>query len=111
MPTLIDPDLPPEIEIAVGVIGARAQAAMLRHLARMGPSTAGELAEATRISRPSLNRYLVLLEEAGVITASPPAGDRTGKTVRYTAHLGRVRELAEVYVKYVSGESQGSPSQ
>lgn len=104
MPILINPDLPPEVEIAVGMIGSRAQADMIRHLSRMGPSTAGELAEATGISRPSLNRHLVALEEAGVVTASPPAGDRAGKTVRYTAQIDRVRELAEKYLRYVSGE-------
>lgn len=104
VPILINPELPPKVEIAVGMIGSRAQTDMLRHLCRMGPSTARELVEATGISRPSLNRHLVALEDVGVVTASPPPGDRAGKTVKYTAQLDRVREVAENYLRYVSGE-------
>lgn len=103
MPTLINPDLPPEVETAVGVIGSRAQADILRELSRLGPSTAGELVGATGISRPSLNRHLVALQRAGIVTASPP-GNRAGKTLRYTAQIHRVRELAEKYLRYVSGD-------
>ncbi|WP_394253023.1 ArsR/SmtB family transcription factor [Arthrobacter pityocampae] len=103
MPALIDPDLPLEVEAAVSVIGSRAQAEILRRLSRLGPSTAGELADATGISRPSLNRHLVALQKAGVVAATPPAGDRAGKTVKYAAQIDRVRELAEKYLRYVSG--------
>lgn len=87
----------------MGVIGNRAQADILRHLSLMGPSTAGELTDATGISRPSLNRHLVALQGAGVVTASPPAGDRAGKIVKYTVQLEHLRELAGKYLQYVSG--------
>lgn len=103
MPTLIDPDLPPEIETVVAMIGSRAQTEILRRLALMGPSTAGELARATGISRPSLNRHLVALQKAGVVLVTPDQGDRAGKTLKYSAQLDLVRELVEKYLRYVSG--------
>lgn len=87
----------------VGMIGSRAQTEILRRLALMGPSTAGELAAATGISRPSLNRHLVALQKAGVVTTVPTDGDRAGKTLTYSAQLDLVRELAEKYLRYVSG--------
>lgn len=103
MPTLINPDLPPEVETAVGVIGSRAQADILRQLSLLGPSTAGELVGATGISRPSLNRHLVALQRSGIVIANPP-GNRAGKTLRYSARMDRVRDLADKYVRYVSGD-------
>lgn len=103
MPSLIRPDLPSEVEVAISFMGNRAQADILRNLSVLGPSTIGELNAKVAISRPSLNRLLEALSKAGLVRTDPPAGLRHGKDVTYTAQRGRVRELAAKYVSYLVG--------
>lgn len=104
MPRLIMPSLPPEVDVAIAHMGNRAQADILRHLAKTGPSTVGELMEGVDMTRPSLNRHLAALESAGIVHTTPPAGSRHGRTVIYSIDLQRVRHLATEYLRYVSGQ-------
>ncbi len=103
MPSLIRPKLPPEVEVAISFIGNRAQADILRNLSMLGPSTIGRLQTAVDISRPSLNRHLDFLAQAGLVQTDPPAGMRHGKAVVYTVRSARIRELTQAYVSYVEG--------
>ncbi|UNK47853.1 ArsR/SmtB family transcription factor [Arthrobacter sulfonylureivorans] len=103
MPNLIRPVLPGEVEIAIGVIGSRAQTQILRHLAILGPSAIGRLQAAMDISRPSLNRHLEALSKAGLVQTDPPAGMRQGRDVVYAVQLARLRGLAREYISYVEG--------
>jgi len=104
MPRLIMPPLPPEVDMAIAHMGNRAQADILRHLAKAGPSTIGGLMDGVDMTRPSLNRHLAALEDAGIVHTNPPAGNRHGKAVTYAADLDRVRRLASEYLRYVSGK-------
>lgn len=104
MPNLIDPELPRDVEIAVALSGSRAQAHILRYLSLLGPSSAGQLASSTGMSRASLNRHLVALEGVGAVAADTVTGSRAGKTVLYTIQVERVCELTQIYLRYISGE-------
>jgi DNA-binding transcriptional ArsR family regulator len=103
MPSLIRPELPPEVEKAISFMGNRAQADILRHLSLLGPSVIGRLQSVMAVSRPSLNRHLYALATAGLVETDPPAGMRHGRDTTYTVQPARIRELAHEYVSYVAG--------
>jgi len=103
MPNLIRPALPAEVELAIGVMGSRAQAQVLRTLSILGPSTIGRLQGSVDIGRPSLNRHLDFLSRAGLVQTDPPAGLRQGKDVVYAVQPARLRRLVADYVSYVEG--------
>lgn len=103
MPSLIRPNLPPEVEVAVSLMGNRARVIILRHLSTLGPSTVGRLQAAVDISRPSLNRHLEVLASAGLVQTDPPEGARQGRDVVYMVQSARVRELAQAYMSYIKG--------
>lgn len=104
MPRLIHPALPEDVEMAIAFMGNRAQVEILQKLATHGPCTIGTLTEHLDMSRPSLNKHLVLLEDAGLVIGDPPAGHRHGRSVRYRADLTRVRFLADACVAYISNQ-------
>jgi DNA-binding transcriptional ArsR family regulator len=103
MPSLIRPKMPPEVELAISLMGNRARVDILRCLSLLGPSTIGRLHAAMDISRPSLNRHLDFLAKEGLLKTDPPAGMRHGKDVVYTVQSARVRELTQGYANYVEG--------
>lgn len=90
--------------MAIGFIGNRAQADILRQLSIHGPCTVGQIQTVSEISRPSLNRHLSALEAAGLVTTDPPAGQRHGKSVTYRVEPKRIDQLAQEYVRYVRGQ-------
>lgn len=89
--------------MAISFMGNRAQADILRQLSLLGPSTVGQIQVVTEIGRPSLNRHLAALEATGLIATDPPPGHRHGKSVTYRVEPKRIAQLAEEYVRYVSG--------
>lgn len=103
MPSLIRPKMPPEVEVAISLMGNRARVNILRRLSMLGPSTVGRLQAAVDISRPSLNRHLDFLAKVGLVQTDPPAGMRHGRDVVYVVHSARVRELTQEYTSYVQG--------
>lgn len=103
MPRLIRPNLPPDVEAAVKFMGNRAQANVLRQLAILGPSTIGQLQTVLEIGRPSLNRHLDALADAGVIETDPPRGMRQGRDVTYAIRPRRIRDLERAYLDYIEG--------
>lgn len=95
--------MPPEVEMAISLMGNRARVDILRRLSMLGPSTIGRLHASLDISRPSLNRHLDFLAKAGLVRTDPPAGMRHGKDVVYMVQSARVRELTQEYTSYVEG--------
>ena len=95
--------MPPEVEVAISLMGNRARVNILRRLSMLGPSAIGRLQAAVDISRPSLNRHLDFLAKAGLVQTDPPAGMRHGKDVVYMVHSARVRELTQEFTSYVQG--------
>ncbi|GAA1839269.1 MarR family winged helix-turn-helix transcriptional regulator [Agromyces salentinus] len=61
------------------------QMTVLMHLAKHGSMTLSELAEAERISAPSMNRTVDCLEVDGHITRTPDEADRRKTNITLTA--------------------------
>jgi DNA-binding MarR family transcriptional regulator len=68
------------------------RASVLSVLAFAGPRTVTELAEVERVARPGISRTVAALEDAGLVTRTPDAGDARAATVAITA---AGRELIE----------------
>ncbi|MGI9825421.1 MarR family winged helix-turn-helix transcriptional regulator [Agromyces sp. Marseille-Q5079] len=60
------------------------QMTVLMHLTKHGSMTLSELAEAERISAPSMNRTVDCLETDGHITRTPDEGDRRKTNITLT---------------------------
>ncbi len=56
---------------------------------RAGPMTAGDLADAFPVSKPTMSRHFATLKEAGLIRA-----ERTGATIRYRLNVSVAEEAA-----------------
>ena len=87
-----DADWSPEIEAAVATFGNRARNEILRYLAHHSPATRGDIVAAVSSEAPSVAKHLIILEEAGVITADREPGQRHGRAPRYSTNKARVRE-------------------
>ena len=99
MPRYVQPpQMPPEVEAIIDVIGSRVREEIVRELARRGPLTRAELQEACGASRTTTAEHLRALESAGLVQAEAPTRNR-GRTPRWAlrrevleAHLARLRE-------------------
>lgn len=89
--------------MAVAFMGNRAQADILRTLATEGPCTIGSLLRHLDMSRASVNKHLVTLEETGLVRGDPPTGKRHGRSVVYAIDENRIQVLANRYIQYVTG--------
>ncbi len=78
-----------EIVVAAGVTPGPSQHPMLVALARHGPLTVGDLAEALGVSQPGITRSLVRFEALGLVESAPAAGDQRRRLVGLTPE-GRV---------------------
>jgi DNA-binding transcriptional ArsR family regulator len=83
--------MPPDAEgVAEQVFAALAdptRRAIVATLASQGPATATDLADRLPITRQAIAKHLVLLADAGLVTAEP--GER--RRVRYRLHSAPVR--------------------
>jgi DNA-binding transcriptional ArsR family regulator len=83
--------MPPDVEgIAEQVFTALAdptRRSILATLAAQGPATATDLADRLPITRQAIAKHLVLLADAGLVTAEP--GER--RRVRYRLHSAPVQ--------------------
>jgi len=61
------------------------QFAVLAALTVHGEHTLGQLADRERVTAPSMNRTVSLLEEAGFVSRTPDAGDRRKVTIALTS--------------------------
>ena len=66
------------------------QMTVLMHLAKHGSMTLSELAEAERISAPSMNRTVDCLETAGHVVRTPDDVDRRKTNIALTAGGGGI---------------------
>lgn len=91
------PDMPPEVEAIIDVVGSRVRLGILRELAQHGPLTTSELMHRTTASETSANDHLRALEDAGLITADIPRGQRRGKG--RAPHWSLIPEAVNTYVE------------
>ena len=87
--------LPDEVAAAVTAFGSEPRVGILMHLLRSGPSTSSDLSAALGIPHSTIAGNIAPLERVGAIAASIPAGQRTGRSVVFTASRDTVRSLAE----------------
>lgn len=113
MPSLITPpDMPEDVVEAIETLGNRARTEMLRLLLAHGPLTRAELNLQLRelatsgdkkIPERMVWNHLLAMEDAGLVSADVPRGQRQGKTTTWSADATRARQLATRWVEYVEG--------
>jgi DNA-binding transcriptional ArsR family regulator len=98
--------MPPDVEaIAVHVFAALAdptRRAILATLAAEGPATATDLADRLPITRQAIAKHLVLLADAGLVTAEP--GER--RRVRYRLRSAPV-QVAQQFLAALAHDWDG----
>lgn len=96
MPQPARPDLPPQVEEAIAVLGNRVRVAILRALVAHGPATKAELHRRLGGSDANLHHHLTALERSGALTADPSRSDEPGPvTRRYHLDQARLRVLLD----------------
>lgn len=83
---------------------------ILRYLDPIPGATASMIHKDTGIPMASLMRYIRALEEAGAVVADVPLNEeRRGKIVIYKLDHERVRELVEIWRKYITSSRKAPP--
>lgn len=67
---------------------------------RDGPMTAGELAEAFPVSKPTMSGHFTALREAGLILA-----ERHGTIIRYRLNAGAAEEAIALLMQLIGKET------
>jgi DNA-binding transcriptional ArsR family regulator len=101
-----DPNRSVQVELAVQVLGNRVRNEILRYLKDHPNALLADIANGVSISRHTIGPQLVALEDADVITAQPPRGQRRGRSVLYSANLAALESLINAWISYVIGEGQ-----
>lgn len=68
---------------------------------RDGPMTAGELAAAFPVSKPTMSGHFAALKEAGLILA-----ERHGTTIRYRLNAGAAEEAIALLMSLIGKETE-----
>jgi DNA-binding transcriptional ArsR family regulator len=66
-----------------------------------GPLSAGELAEAFPVSKPTMSRHFAALKEAGLIRA-----ERVGTTIRYRLNVSVAEEAVAAVMGLLGGSRE-----
>ncbi|WP_431230897.1 helix-turn-helix domain-containing protein [Paenarthrobacter nicotinovorans] len=77
--------------------------AILRHLSTNGPAGAADLARELGTDANTARRALQGLEEAGLVVADVPSGQRRGRTVTFTVQPERLEHLLSALKDYLLG--------
>ncbi|GIG27297.1 helix-turn-helix domain-containing protein [Cellulomonas denverensis] len=74
---------------------------ILRELSSRGPLLRAEIADGLGVSASSLRLHLEQLENAGIIQADVPAGQRRGRSVRYSVRVKGVVDAVDTLLAFV----------
>lgn len=74
--------------------------AVLKKL-KAGPMSAGDLADAFPVSKPTMSRHFATLKDAGLIRA-----ERVGTTIRYRLNVSVAEEAVALVMGLLGGESE-----
>lgn len=108
MPRITHPvarDWPHEVELAVSTFGNRARSEIVRYLLENGPVARGDIVANVGASEASVAKHLLLLEEAGAVTADVEPGRRHGRAPRYSANPERIKALLDAHLRYLTEPS------
>ncbi|PVZ52673.1 hypothetical protein C9424_19505 [Arthrobacter sp. H-02-3] len=105
MPRYIRPpsSLPRDVEMAIESFGTMFSRAILRHLSIHGPTGAADLARELGTDPNTARRTLQGLEDAGLVEADVPAGQRRGRTVTFTVRPERLEQLLDGLKDFLRG--------
>lgn len=90
-----------EVEAAVATFGNRSRNEILRYLSAHGPATRGDIVAAVSAGEPSVAKHLTALEETGAVVVDVEPGRRHGRSPRYSANTGRIKELLDAHLQYL----------
>ena len=105
MPRITQPiasDWPHDVELAVATFGNRARTEIIRYLLENGPNARGEIVANVGASEASVAKHLILLEEAGAVSADVAPGRRHGRAPRYSVNPERVKALLDAQLRYLT---------
>jgi predicted ArsR family transcriptional regulator len=89
--------------MAIESFGTIFSRSILRHLSIHGPTGAAELARALGTDPNTARRTLQGLEDAGLVEADVPAGQRRGRTVTFTVRPERLEQLLDGLKDFLRG--------
>ena len=107
MPSLpAPPEMPTEVKIIIDAIGHSVRTEILRQLAER-PLGVHEIADATGTKETAARKHLAILEEARLVIADLPPGERKpggrGRVVMWRTNIERAEEVGRIWVNYVTG--------
>ena len=73
---------------------------------RKGPNSAGELADAFSVSKPTMSAHFAVLREAGLVTT-----ERNGKQLIYRLQMSVLEEALYGFAKAFGWELRDEPAQ
>ncbi|MGF4046339.1 helix-turn-helix domain-containing protein [Paenarthrobacter nitroguajacolicus] len=89
--------------MAIESFGTMFSRAILRHLSIHGPTGAADLARELGTDPNTARRTLQGLEDAGLVEADVPAGQRRGRTVTFTVRADRLEHLLDGLKDFLRG--------
>jgi predicted ArsR family transcriptional regulator len=105
------PELSPDLETAAFAFGSREDLAILAFLGRVESAKAPELCDALQMALNTAHRHLGQLESLGLIGVDTrddtPAGDRRGRTVRYSLDRAATASAVEKMKAALLGGRRG----
>lgn len=90
---MINANLGEQVETAIAVFGTTTRVGILKFLLEEGPSQMGSIAKGVGLTRATVVKAILALEELGAITADIPIERRAGKRVLYRAHGELIESL------------------
>jgi predicted ArsR family transcriptional regulator len=89
--------------MAIESFGTMFSRAILRHLSTQGPTGAADLARELGTDPNTARRTLQGLEDAGLVEADVPPGQRRGRTVTFSVRPERLEQLLNSLKNYLLG--------
>lgn len=90
---MINANLGVQVETAIAVFGTPTRVGILKFLLDEGPSQMGSITKGVGLTRATVVKAILALEELGAITADIPLERRAGKRVLYRAHVELIENL------------------
>lgn len=106
--------MPTEVRTIIEAIGHSVRTEILRQLSER-PLGVHEIAEATGTKETAARKHLAILEDAGLVIADTPPGERKsggrGRAVLWRTNITRAKEVGRIWVNYVTGHHSSNTEQ
>lgn len=90
---MINANLGERVEAAIAVFGTTTRVGILKFLLNEGPSQMGTITKGVGLTRATVVKAILALEELGAVNADIPVERRAGKRVLYSAHGELIESL------------------